>query len=410
MNKSDIEILDKLQNLDTIRKQAGRLLTLAQNEKIEHFYLIEDQMPITASFVSEVIKTNYPNLDIPYHSRWRHFEKANHEVFTKFKAVMMTFPFREQGAILFELAIISVILDAGAGQTWSYHDQSSDQTYTRSEGLALAVFNMYINGAFSEEKENSWRVDGNRLYQFTADDLKSGLQISSSNPIDGFEGRLSLLKRLGKELIVNNDYFGDERRLGHLYSFIIQQNHSQEISVRFLFQTLLQALSPIWPNGCHYKGVPIGDVWIYPPLKNQEPGSEYIPFHKLTQWLTYSLLEPLQWTGYTIKDMEALTALPEYRNGGLFIDMGVLKIRDPNILKIPQTPSSEAIIEWRGLTIALMDKLADLIRIELKMDKEKLPLAKILQGGTWEAGRIIAGKRRNKGTPPIQILSNGTVF
>jgi len=41
-----------------------------------------------------------------------------------------------------------------------------------------------------------------------------------------------------------------------------------------------------------------------------------VPFHKLTQWLTYSLLEPLETAGLTVVNLDELTALPEYRNGG----------------------------------------------------------------------------------------------
>ena len=39
-----------------------------------------------------------------------------------------------------------------------------------------------------------------------------------------------------------------------------------------------------------------------------------------------------------------------------------------------------------------------------------LPLAKILEGGTWSAGRKIARERRSDGGPPITLLSDGTLF
>jgi hypothetical protein len=39
-----------------------------------------------------------------------------------------------------------------------------------------------------------------------------------------------------------------------------------------------------------------------------------------------------------------------------------------------------------------------------------LPLAKILQGGTWAAGRKIARERRADGSPPLRVVSDGTVF
>jgi hypothetical protein len=41
-----------------------------------------------------------------------------------------------------------------------------------------------------------------------------------------------------------------------------------------------------------------------------------VPFHKLTGWTTYSLLEPLQAVlGWRVEGTEDMTGLPEYRNG-----------------------------------------------------------------------------------------------
>jgi hypothetical protein len=40
-----------------------------------------------------------------------------------------------------------------------------------------------------------------------------------------------------------------------------------------------------------------------------------VPFHKLTQWLCYSLLQVLKNANITIEGEHLLTALPEYRNG-----------------------------------------------------------------------------------------------
>ncbi|MGE0634502.1 MAG: DUF1688 family protein, partial [Pseudobdellovibrionaceae bacterium] len=40
----------------------------------------------------------------------------------------------------------------------------------------------------------------------------------------------------------------------------------------------------------------------------------------------------------------------------------------------------------------------------------EFPLAKVLEGGTWWAGRFLAAEKRQGGPPPIQIKSDGTVF
>jgi hypothetical protein len=40
----------------------------------------------------------------------------------------------------------------------------------------------------------------------------------------------------------------------------------------------------------------------------------------------------------------------------------------------------------------------------------EMPLARILEGGTWAAGRRIAKEKRADGGPPLIIASDGTVF
>jgi hypothetical protein len=111
-----------------------------------------------------------------------------------------------------------------------------------------------------------------------------------------------------------------------------------------------------------------------------------------------------------VTDIDGLTGLAEYRNGGLFIDTGVLELRDRDAAQREHAIDSELVVEWRALTVALLDRLADLVRAELGKDRRSLPLAKILQGGTWMAGRIAASRRRTDGSPPLRIISDGTVF
>ena len=71
--------------------------------------------------------------------------------------------------------------------------------------------------------------------------------------------------------------------------------------------------------------------------------------------------------------------------------------------------SSELVVEWRALTIALLDRLAAELRRRLGLDAERLPLAKVLEGGTWAAGRRLAAELR-QGAPPLVVESDGTLF
>ena len=135
-----------------------------------------------------------------------------------------------------------------------------------------------------------------------------------------------------------------------------------------------------------------------------------MPLHKLSQWLAYSLIEPLQTAGIRVTDIDGLTGLAEYRNGGLFIDIGVLAFRDAEAAQQAHEVASSLVVEWRALTVALLDGLADRVRHRLGLDATSLPLAKILEGGTWAAGRSLARERRADASPPVKVISDGTVF
>jgi hypothetical protein len=111
-----------------------------------------------------------------------------------------------------------------------------------------------------------------------------------------------------------------------------------------------------------------------------------------------------------VTGLDALTGLPEYRNGGLLIDSGLLRPRDPGLLQALHTVDAPAVVEWRGLTVAALDRLATAVRARLGLGADAFPLACVLEGGTWAAGRRLAAERRPGGAPPIAIASDGTVF
>lgn len=413
MNKTPLtknQVLATLYNPDTIRERAHHILALAKENKLAHFALHQEQMLSTARFVIEVITQQYPKLDIPYHSRWRHFEAGGVPRINHMLAQLGPISADERGAILYELVIISVLLDAGAGASWHYTEQATGQHYSRSEGLALASLDLYQQGIFSADPQNPYRVDAQRLIDFKTSDLQKGFQVSEENPLEGVAGRVALLNDLGAVIKEKSNYFGSQGRLGDVYHYVSSLAVDHTLSTRTLFTAILNSLNSIWPVRLSYEGEPLGDVWRHPMLKTNEEGSDLIPFHKLSQWLTYSLIEPLEQAGIRVNDLDTLTGLPEYRNGGLLIDTGVLSLKNEAMIHTAHEAGSELIVEWRALTVALLDELAQLIRQQLNKNKQSLPLAKVLQGGTWEAGRQIARQKRTHGSPPLHIISDGTIF
>ena len=66
----------------------------------------------------------------------------------------------------FDLAIVSVLLDAGAGPDWHYRDAATGIVSGRSEGLALASLRMFEAGAFSNDPNDPLRADADKLSRF----------------------------------------------------------------------------------------------------------------------------------------------------------------------------------------------------------------------------------------------------
>jgi hypothetical protein len=177
-----------------------------------------------------------------------------------------------------------------------------------------------------------------------------------------------------------------------------------------ILEALLVHLAEIWPGRLTLGGIGLGDTWRHPAVKRADATDGLIPFHKLSQWLAYSLIEPLQEAGIDVTDIDGLTGLAEYRNGGLFVDAGVIALRDPAAAARPNPVDAPLVVEWRALTVALLDRIAPLVRERLGVSEKEFPLARVLEGGTWAAGRRLARERRPDGGPPIRVASDGTVF
>src|SRR5215217_4287982 len=395
-----------------VRERAHRMLAIGLEDRLPNFRIDLDRMDGAVDLVEETTRKAYPSFEVPFHSRWRHFV-ANGDDRWAAVADGTGWPDRAARARAeFDLAIVSVFLDAGAGPSWRYRDPKTGSAIGRSEGLGLASLAMFAGGAFSAIPLAPLRVDAGVLANFGVADLERGMQVSDINPLVGLDGRADLLRRLGRLVASKPDIFGslDSPRPGGLYDRLAMLAEDGKLPAPVILTELLQQLGPIWPSRLTLGGIALGDCWQHPALTTADATSGLVPLHKLSQWLSYSLIEPLQWAGIEVTDIDGLTGLAEYRNGGLFIDTGVLTLRDPTAAQREHTVDSELVVEWRALTVALLDRLADVVRARLNMNRETLPLARILQGGTWTAGRNIARRWRPDGGPPLKIISDGTVF
>ncbi|MEO0867822.1 MAG: URC4/urg3 family protein [Cyanobacteria bacterium J06642_11] len=411
MTSTEQAAIAYLQTPQAIRDRTRQLFDLAQANQLEHFTCDLSQLDTVANYVVETTQQLYPEFDVPFHSRWRHFglerlspplvpteggENAPDLNTTCAKAQL-------------DLAIVSVLLDAGAGSQWRYQDHGTQETLARSEGLAVASLRAFEQGFFSSDSVSLHQVDARGIQQLAEGDLVQIFQVSDENPIVGLSGRLTLLHQLGNALASQPERFGTPARPGNLLDYLIQR-YGYTVDAGNLLAEVLTSLGSIWPGRAALAGTNLGDVWPHPALAETKPGENLVPFHKLSQWLTYSLVEPLAVGGVTVTNLNALTGLAEYRNGGLFVDLRLLVPKHAEVTEQAHLPSSPVIVEWRALTVVMLDKVGERVRQLLNKSPEELPLIKVLEGGTWAAGRRIAKQLRPSGVPPIKIQSDGTVF
>ncbi len=353
----------------------------------------------TTEFVLKVIRKNYPDLNIPFHSRWGHFRAGGVDRVANLDRRLSGLDALERARTKLDLVITSVLLDAGAGMGWRYREEPEGKECSRSEGLGVASYHMFLSGSMSSDRK-SIKADRAGLAAVTPADLEKAFQVSAKNPLVGVEGRVRLLNSVAKAL--ENAAIFPGGRPGSIIDSL-SAKHGREIPATGLLRAVLDGLGPIWPKRLSAGGVNLGDVW-----KHSHVG--LVPFHKLSQWMTYSLIEPIVEAGFKVGGVEDLTGLAEYRNGGLIVDSGLVSLRDQRDLEKTWAPGSDLVIEWRALTVHLLDEIGAGVRRALGKSASEFPLAKVLEGGTWWAGRALAQEKRVDGGPPIKIESDGTVF
>ena len=400
-----------------IRARCEAIFEAGLAGSLGHFALDLGALPAVVDKVVEVTRAAYPDLQIPVHGRINHFRAGGIDRVAELEArlgaaadVSGDASDRDaQARAWIDLIVVSVLLDAGAGDAWRYVEPGTGCALARSEGLAVASLRAFEAGVFSSDPARPLCADAAGLAALDPERLAAAFQVGPDNPLVGFAGRVDLLRALGAAIAAAPAVFPGGRP-GGLLDHLDARAAAGGIEAAALLRALLDGLAPIWPGRIELGGVNLGDVWRHPAAGGTGPSAGLVPFHKLSQWLAYSLFEPLERTGRPITQPGALTGLPEYRNGGLFIDLGVLVPRRDAIRAAVHAPGDEVVVEWRALTVALLDRVAEAVRLRLGKTPAELPLARVLEGGTWAAGRAVARELRPGGGPPLHIRSDGTVF
>ncbi|KAH6692466.1 hypothetical protein F5X68DRAFT_267456 [Plectosphaerella plurivora] len=450
-----------LRSLSAVRERSKIIKDKALQNQLAHFKVDMTKFPDVVSFVALIIRRDYdaPFNTIPGHGRHQHFCVGGRDRIAHLLSTFDDVDSTEKCRRMIDLFLVSVLLDAGAGTQWTYKSTENGRIYRRSEGIAVASLEMFKTGMFSSNRNNKFQVDKDALRNLTTEQLAAGLQSKPGNEMAGIEGRTQLLVRLADALHEKTEFFGDGRP-GNMVDYLLSHPSTQASSMPIvalptLWNVLMSGLAPIWPpSRTAINGISLGDAWScstmpqsggsptstfspFPNSGHQSPIAAWesiLPFHKLTQWLCYSLMQPMQSIlGVHFAGVELLTGLPEYRNGGLFIDTGVLTLKSEDNERGLQNysdycrrtgvkavevapmfePGDDVIVEWRGVTVGFLDLLLVEVNKHLakELNGEKLSLAQLLEAGSWKGGREIAEvSRPNTKEPPILIDSDGTVF
>ncbi|MBN8612143.1 MAG: DUF1688 family protein [Deltaproteobacteria bacterium] len=403
-----------LRSPHAVRQRAESVLTAGLEGSLAHFRVQLDAMPRVIDRVARITRQRYPDLRVPWPSRLDRLRLGGHDRLAAIRAALAGDP-DERARVLFEIAIISILLGAGAGPRWRYHERATGIALGRTEGLALASFHAYVDGLFSNDPKQPLRADADALDALDPLRFARALDVRADNPMEGLAGRTELLSQLGSAMRAASHFFGEDApRLGRLFDAMkaraSRTERGRAIPARRMLSMILEAFSPIWPSRHTVMGVSVGDVWPHPRAGGAGPSAGLVPFHTFSQWMTYSLISVLEEAGVFVDDVAELPGMTEYRTCGLFVDDGVLVPVSADLRSIVHDVGSEPIVEWRALSLALLTRVGRGLRETLGVEGEVMPAACVIEGGTWAAGREAAREHRSDGTPPILARTDGTVF
>ncbi|MGH6915761.1 MAG: DUF1688 family protein, partial [Geminicoccales bacterium] len=268
-----------------IRERCAMVLAAAEQDRLAHFAFEPERLEPAAGYVTDTIRASYPDLAIPYHSRWRHFASGGRDRWATLAGRLAGTASHEIARIRLDLAVTSVLLDAGAGDAWRYVEPGTGAVLARSEGLAVASFDLFASGLLSARQGQPLRADAKALSALEPDVLAHAFQVRDDNFLVGIEGRARLLNEVGRALLARPEVFGaGEPRIGNLFDHLAAQAKGGVLPAPVILTALLEGLGAIWPGRIELAGVSLGDVGWHPAAAADDLTSGLVPFHKLSQW------------------------------------------------------------------------------------------------------------------------------
>ncbi len=398
----------ELRTVHAVRTRCDAMLAAAHVDQLEHMSVRMDMLAGAVRRVADALGPLAPDRPPPLAGVWRDFAAGGRDRWRDLAASVAGATGEELAKARFDLAVVASLLDADAGDAWRYHEAGTGTALARHQGVAVATFRAFQKGLFSSRAGDPLRVDAAGLSKVTAESLGAAFPGAAEHALHALERRAELLRDAGAALLQSPHLFGqgEGARFGGLFDVCARKAARGTLSVRDIVGALAEGLSPALDGPVTLGGVSLGDVWQHPSAGGDGPGVGLVPIHRALQLATYSLIEPLEEAGHTVTDQQDLTGLPEAWTGGLLVDCEVVVPRIEGTVAVVHDASAPLVVEWRALTVSLLERLAEALRAELGVSPEALPIGRLLPA-VRAAGRAAATERRGTDVPPIRVDGDG---
>ena len=455
----------------TIRARCANVLRSVENGASAHFKLDRSRLPAAAERVAAELLRSYPDLQLPSAGCWPLFDAGGVPRLAELAQALAGRSAAQTVQAQVDLTVVTALMAGHAGEAWCYSEATAvarqalpahrqdrndllaqldqaaagrlaaepaaepavSQAVSQAaappggaslqgrEGLAVATLRAFMAGAFSAHPDDPLRADAKALALIDPAAMRAIFQARPSNPLLGLEGRAAMLARLGQTLLALMAHTSASSGLSARPCLLYERlsANTNTLTASALLQDVLRSLGPVWDgvNRSRVLGLPAGDVgahlWAGAGTGgNQQDAATggYVPLHQLAQGLCLSLVQPLQTAGLAITGLDALSGLPGPASAGFFIDAGVIVPRQASTCTRTWKTADEGVVEWRALTVVLLDELATLVRRLLDKTALQCPLASLQQWGIDVTGRALAAELRPGGAAPLKVESDGSVF
>ncbi|WP_319772686.1 DUF1688 family protein [Breoghania sp.] len=391
-----------------VRARANLLLDKALGGELSHVAVDVRALDPLSESLAALIRTKWPDQVLPFHSVWRRFEAGGHDRFAGLAASRKWRDVREMGRAAFDMALVAGFIGTVAPAGWGFADGMAAERYPGADGLAVASLSMIASGLFSGKPLDPLRADAGQLVRVSVDEIAAGLQIGPGKPAMDCTPLAHILQHLGEAVGLRDDLFAhnDDPRPGGLFDLLFEEGLEGAVGASRVMDLLCEGLSMVQVEGPALGGIPLGDTAKHPALRGEgvEEGTEtFMPFHARLQRLVPDLVEPLVWAGVEITGLEDLTVGSDAAAVELLLDAGVVTLCDGPLQGGVIALDAPQAVELRAVTVALFDRLAEKLRMQLETNAEEMPLAGLLEGAIRYAAGKIALEKRGSLAPMIQF-------